>query len=321
MPNIIGVSIPFSTQERTASLTDAAHAAGCEIEFFEPGTMTQEQLDRCTIFFGMARPHMVARAARLKWFQASFAGVDTMMQVEPIVKGDIVLTNASGAYGITISEHLIVTLLMLMRKMPAYYEMQQRSEWGYAGQIQSIYGSTITVVGTGDIGGNFGARVKAMGATVRGVRRNAAVKPDFCDEVYGETQLLEAISGADAVALCVPGTDKTTKFFGERELRAMKSNAILLNVGRGSAVDLDALDRALRDGTIGGAALDVTDPEPLPPEHPLWSAPNILITPHVSGNVSLPLTCNLVCSIFTDNLRRYTAGEPLRHVIDCKNGY
>ena len=321
MSNIIGVSIPFATPKRAEALTAAAHEAGFALEFFEYGAVTQEQLDRCEVFFGMASPAMLGAAASLKWFQSSFAGVDVYVRVPKFAQGDAVLTNASGAYGITISEHMVVALLMLLRKMPAYYEMQQRKEWGYAGEIKSIYGSTITVVGTGDIGSNFGARVKAMGATVRGVRRNAAVKPAFCDEIYAGTQLLDAISGADVVALSVPGTDLTRKFFGEPELAAMKKDAVLMNVGRGSAIDLDALDHALRTGAIGGAALDVTDPEPFPAEHPLWTAPNVLITPHISGNMSLPLTCELVCGIFMDNLRRYAANLPLEHVVDCKSGY
>ena len=210
---------------------------------------------------------------------------------------------------------------MLMRRMPEYHEMQKKREWYCVGQIKSVMNSVITVVGVGDIGSNFAKRVLPMGAFVRGVRRTEGPKPDFVDEIYTVDRLDEAITGADVVALCLPGTGETRRLFDRERMLKMKPGAILMNVGRGNAVDLLALDELLRSGHLGGAAIDVTEPEPLPPEHPLWTAPHALITPHISGNTSLPLTCDIIVDIFLDNLERYSKGQALQHLVNLKIGY
>lgn len=186
------------------------------------------------IIFGMVPRGVLKDAGALRWMQCSFAGVDAYCD-RSLYTHPITLTNASGAYGITISEHMVVTLLMLMRRMPEYHEMQKRREWYCVGEVKSVMNSVITVVGIGDIGSNFAKRVRAMGATVRGVRRSQGPKPDFVDEVYTVDRLDEAIAGADVVALCLPGTRETQKIFDRERLLKMKEGAILLNVGRGSA--------------------------------------------------------------------------------------
>jgi phosphoglycerate dehydrogenase-like enzyme len=173
----------------------------------------------------------------------------------------------------------------------------------------------------GDIGSNFGRRLKAMGATVRGVRRTQQPKPDWCDEAYTIAQLAEAVKGADVVALCLPGTASTKKVLNQEILDAMDQDAYVINVGRGTAIDQEALYTALKSGKLAGAALDVANPEPLPQDHFLWDAPNLLLTPHVSGNMSLAKTCQLVIDIFLRNLEHWTKGEDLEHVVDISQGY
>ena len=321
MSRIIGVSIPFGNEKRYEKLTKTALENGFNIEFFDYDKITQEELDSCEVLFGMVSRKLLSNAKNLKWMQASFAGVDKYVDVENIRNGNILLTNSTGAYGITISEHMITVLLMLMRRMPEYYQMQKSKGWQMVGDIRSIMNSTITVIGVGDIGLNFAKRVKAMGATVRGVRRNANLKPDYVDEIYSNDRLLEAIEGADVVALCLPETEETKLIIGKKELDKMKSDAIIINVGRGTAIDQVALIEALNNNKIGGAALDVVVPEPLPNDHPLWNCKNIIITPHVSGNTSLPLTNDLVVDIFCKNLFRYANNEKLNNLIDCKKGY
>ena len=321
MQRIITISGPFMNEKREKSIVQAAEKLGFCVRVIPEGAKVQAQdIKDSEIIFGMVPRGLLKDAEALKWMQCSFAGVDAYCD-PALYAHPVMVTNASGAYGITISEHMVATLLMLMRRMPEYYEMQKRREWFCVGEIQSIMNSVITIVGVGDIGSNFAKRVKAMGAVVRGVRRSQGVKPDFVDEVYTVDRLDEAIDGADVVALCLPGTQETQKIFDRNRLMKMKEGAILLNVGRGSAVDLAALDELLRRGRLGGAAVDVTDPEPLPVDHPLWTAPHALITPHISGNVSLPLTCDMIVDIFLDNLKRYTAGQPLAHVVDIKRGY
>jgi len=321
MSKIIGVCIPFLNEARKDKLIDTSKDCGFEINFFDYENVTQDEIDRCEVLFGMASRKLVNNAKNLKWMQASFAGVDKYVNVENISNGNILLTNSTGAYGITISEHMVTVLLMLMRRMPEYYEMQQNRGWKMVGDIRSIMNSTITVIGVGDIGQNFAKRVKAMGATVRGVRRNASIKPDCVDEMFSNDRLLEAIDGADVVALCLPETDETKFIIGSKELEKMKNDAIVINVGRGTAIDQDALIEALNNDKIGGAALDVVVPEPLPIDHPLWSCKNTIITPHVSGNTSLPLTNDIVVDVFCENLVRYSKKEKLHNLIDCKKGY
>lgn len=321
MERMITVALPFLNAERRERIAAAARENGFGVHFVDShDTVSESDVSSCEVFFGMMPTKLLKKAQGMRWMQCSFAGVDRCSD-RSLYANDVILTNASGAYGITISEHMIVTLLMLMRRMPEYHEMQKRKEWYCVGQVKSIMNSVITVVGVGDIGQNFAKRVRAMGAYVRGVRRTQAPKPDFVDEIYTQDKLDEAIRGADVVALCVPGTDKTRHMFDLERMEKMKDGAILMNVGRGSAVDLDALSRLLHSGKLGGAAVDVTEPEPLPQEHPLWTAPNALITPHISGNTSLPLTCDLVVDIFLGNLQRYAKGEPLHHVVNLTEGY
>lgn len=318
---ILTVALPFLTEKRRERIGAAAEKHGFSVRWVNDyQKVTADDVRDCEAFFGMLPAELLRQAPALRWMQCSFAGVDRYTD-RSLYAGDVVLTNASGAYGITISEHMLVTLLMLMRRMPEYHEMQKRREWYCVGEVRSIMNSVITVVGVGDIGSNFARRIRPMGAKVRGVRRTAGAKPDFVDEIYTSDRLDEAIADADVVALCVPGTDATRQMFDRERLLKMKEGAILMNVGRGSAVDLMALAELLRAGRLGGAAIDVTEPEPLPPEHPLWTAPNALITPHISGNMSLPLTCDLVVDIFLDNLELYAQGLPLRHVVNLANGY
>ncbi len=321
MSRIIGVCIPFLNEERKDKINETAKLCGFEANFYDYENLTQDEMDSCEILFGMASRKLVNNAKKLKWMQASFAGVDKYVDVENIKNGNIMLTNSSGAYGITIAEHMITVLLMLMRRMPEYYELRKEKGWGMIGDIRSIMNSTITVVGLGDIGENFAKIAKAMGAIVRGVRRNVSLKSEFADEMYSNDNLLEAIDGADVIALCLPETDETKFIIGTEEIKKMKSDAIIINVGRGTAIDQDALTDALVNNKIGGAALDVFVQEPLPKDSLLWNCKNAIITPHISGNTSLPLTCDIVVEIFCKNLIKYANNKKLNNLIDCRKGY
>ena len=177
--------------------------------------------------------------------------------------------------------------------------------------VRSIAGARVLCVGMGDIGSSFARRAHALGAEVVGVRRHAADCPPYCLRVVGTDKLDEELPTADLIALSLPGTPETDHLFNAARLAKCKPGAILLNVGRGTAVDSDALAAAIQNGTLYGAALDVTDPEPLPPEHPLWGLETVLITPHISGRFSLPRTLENIVGIFAHNLRRYAAGQTL----------
>lgn len=231
------------------------------------------------------------------------------------------LTNATGAYGLAISEHMIGMLLELIKKLNLYRDNQKKSLWKDEGQIKSIYGSTILIVGLGDIGGEFAKKVKALGAYTIGIRRKNSVKPDYLDELYLADELDKVLPRADVVALSLPATKDTSKLFSRERFALMKEGAVLLNVGRGSAVDSDALYDAITAGHLYGAAIDVTDPEPLPADHKLWKLDNMVITPHISGDFHLQETHDRIVRIACENLRAYLKGGKLKNQVDFNTGY
>lgn len=281
-----------------------------------------EEILDCEIIFGGINPSFLSRADKLKWLHTSFAGVDSLLKPEVNFPKDIILTNSAGTYGIAISEYLLTVTLMLMRRNLEYAKLQIQNKWQPLGSVKCVYGSQVCVVGLGDIGENYAKRVQALGATVSGVVRTPrAMKPDFVEKLYTTHQLDEAISDADIVALCLPSTSETIGLFNEKRLSKMKPGALILNIGRGSAIDTNALIAALESGQIGGAGLDVTDPEPLPADSTLWQMDNVIITPHISGNQTLELTNDLIVDKFIKYLCDYIAGRTFERVVDKELGY
>lgn len=320
MSRTIAVRISFYNDRWEKMISEGIKAHGFTPRFLQD-EITLKDIEDCEILFGMFPPELLSQCRRLKWLQCSFAGVDTYCRPGVFASDEVLLTNASGAYGITISEHMLCVLLMMMRRMPEYQALTAQRGWKIIGDIRSIYDSRITVVGMGDIGSNFARRVKALGAHVTGVRRTVRDVPDWAEAVFPVERLSEAVKDADVVALCLPGTEGTRALLSRDILAAMKPDAYVINVGRGSAVDQEALFDALTSGRLAGAAIDVAVPEPLPKDHFLWDAPNLLITPHVSGNMSLAKTCELVIEIFLRNLDHWQNREPLEHLVNRKQGY
>jgi phosphoglycerate dehydrogenase-like enzyme len=295
-------------------------APQADIVYTDSKSAGLREIERADIIIGNPNPALLSGAKNLRWLQLASAGANLYVG-EGILPKNVLLTNATGCYGMVISEYMIATVLSLFLHLQQYAENQREHRWHGEGRIKSIYGSTALIVGLGDIGGEFAKRFKAMGGHTIGVRRSDRQKPDFIDELYLTDRLDELLPRADVVALSLPETPQTHKLFSRERLALMKSDAILLNVGRGMAIDTDALCEALNSGRLGGAVLDVTDPEPLPPEHPLWEARNILITPHVSGNYNLPETYERVAALCADNLKRYMDGLELNNLVDLSTGY
>ena len=313
------LAITFSslTDERLEKIRHAA--VGYEVIQIKSD---DEKIKECEIIFGGINPSFLPEATHLKWLHTSFAGVDSLLKPEVNFPKDVMLTNSAGTYGIAISEYLLTITLMLMRRNLEYAKLQFQNMWQPLGSVKCIYGSKVCVVGLGDIGENYAKRCQALGATVSGVVRTPrAVKPDAVDKLYTIDQLDEAIKDADVVALCLPGTNETAGLFSEARLNQMKPGALLLNIGRGSAIDTNALITALKSGQIGGAGLDVTDPEPLPADSPLWQMDNVIITPHISGNQTLELTNDLIVNKFVNYLQDYVANRAFERVVDKELGY
>lgn len=303
----------------TLPVTDAqqerirAAAPGCEVIFRAKEALDPGLLSRAEVIFGNLPPNMLAGAERLKWLQLNSAGADLYTRPGALAP-HILLTTAVGAYGLTVSEHMLAMLLSMNRRLPEYEKNQEAGLWRQEGAVRSVEGSVILTLGLGNIGGDFCRKVKALGAYTLGVRRRMGPLPDYLDELHPLSSLDALLPRADVVAICLPLTEETRGLFNVSRLALMKPGALLMNIGRGPIVETDALLAALERGHLDGACLDVTDPEPLPPGHPLWKAPRVMITPHVAGHFFLPETKNRVVAIFCENLANFRAGRPLRNL-------
>lgn len=324
------VTIP--TGERHRNLLQQA-APGWEFRFRGTDTLvcapqealpgqpvTQEDVDWAQVILGNVPAAMLHGSPALEWLQTNSAGVEAYIQPE-VLAGDTLLTNATGAYGLAIAEHMLGMLLELFKKLELYRDAQKSGAWQSQGAVKAVYGSTVLVLGMGDIGGEFAARCKALGAKVIGVRRSPRPCPEYADEVHLLEDLDSLLPHADVVAVTLPGTDATRGLMSRERLAKMKEGAVLLNVGRGFIVDTEALCDALERGHLSGAGVDVTDPEPLPPTHRLWNIPTAVVTPHISGFYHLRETHERIVGIFLENLRHFQAGEPLRNLVDFATGY
>ncbi|MGI8642775.1 MAG: D-2-hydroxyacid dehydrogenase [Thermomicrobiales bacterium] len=264
----------------------------------------------------------LANSPRLQWLQTTSAGVERVLTPEMNERG-IVITNASGVHSISISEHIMAMMLAFGRGIPLLLKNQQRHVWRDENpreEVFELYQQSLMVVGVGDIGIALGERASGFGMNVIGVRRRMDLpQPGSFSEMIGTDALEARLPDADHVAICLPLTNDTKGLFSARMIDAMKPGAYIYNIGRGPIIDQGALVQALLAGKLGGAGLDVTDPEPLPQDSPLWDMPNVLITAHTSG--SSPAYWERASEIVVENIRRWQADEPLNNVIDLQHGY
>jgi phosphoglycerate dehydrogenase-like enzyme len=277
-------------------------------------------VQNANVIIGNPPVNMVKGLKNLEWLQLNSAGVGDYIN-EGILREGTVLTNASGAYGLAISEYMLGVLLEMYKNLHFYRDNQSASKWQYVGQVKAIFHSTALVVGLGDIGGEFAKRLKALGAYTIGIRRKDTDKPEYLDELHLMEDLETLLPKADIVALSLPSTPLTNQIINRKTLSLMKKDAVLINVGRGTAIDTEALCDALENGQLLGAAMDVTDPEPLPSDHRLWKIKNVVITPHVSGGYSLEETRNRIINISAENLEAFLNGKKMRNIVDFSAGY
>lgn len=279
-------------------------------------------LSEYDVIIGNPPAECLSRCNSLKLLQLVSAGTGSYPQAVQAMPHSAALTNATGAYGPAISEHMLGMLLMLMKKLHLYRDHMPSGLWQDEGSVASLNGAQVLIVGMGDIGSCFARLCTACGAQVTGVRRTSGGScPDYVKAVYPTEQLDELLGQADVVAMSVPETKATLHLLSRERLALLKPTAIVLNVGRGNAIDTEALCDALLTGQLGGAGLDVTDPEPLPPDHRLWRIPQALITPHVSGGSHLYSTVERIAAIAAGNLQRLARGEELLNPVDMQTGY
>ena len=280
--------------------------------------------DADVLFGSNLRPAHITAAQRLRWLHTPVAGVRHLLSPD-LVHRDIILTNARGMSAGTIAEHIIGVTLAVFRKLPQAIRAQQERRWAQdeiavPPACRMIAGSSVLVVGLGSIGLAAGRAFSALGGQVVGVKRTAPTSPPSgIASVHTSDALPSLLPAADVVVIAAPETSATKHLIGAAEFQAMKHDAILVNVSRGGVVDEAALIAALSANAIGGAALDVFEEEPLPENHPLWSDPRVLITPHTSG--FRPDHWDAAFATFAENLRRFEAGEPLLNVVDKEAGY
>jgi len=295
-----------------------AAGAGAEFIWTDEAAVTREQVAEADIILGNVPTELLPGAEKLQWLQLNYTGADAYVNRVP---ESVLLTSATGAFGLALAEHTMALLLALMKKIHTYYLYQQQRQWTDLGQVTSLWQSKVLIVGMDDIGNELAVRLEAFGAQVYGIRRHRTPCPPHLAGLYTLAELDWLLPQMDIVISVLPGGAATSNVFGAEQFRLMKKEAFFLNVGRGAAVVTMDLLAALEQGEIAGAALDVVNPEPLPENHPLWQAPNLLLTPHIAGQYHLAETLERVVDIAAYNLQAFLENRPLKSVVDRESGY
>lgn len=270
------------------------------------------------------KPSQLQAAKQLRWIHSTAAGVAQLLFPE-MLASPVTLTNASAVMAEPVAEHTVAMILALAKRVPSAVRFQQQALWGqahiYAEQPppMELSGATLGIVGLGAIGRELVKRIRPMGMRVVAVKRDPTQGHEWADVVFGPDRLRDLLAESDFVVLAAPEAPATRGLIGAAELAAMKKTAYLINIARGSLIDEAALIDALQQGRIAGAGLDVTSIEPLPPESPLWSAPNLLITHHLAACTERLWRRQF--DVLAGNLERHLAGQPLRNVVNKAAGY
>lgn len=305
--------------EATVAWADAlANAApGLEVVVAPDRDSALEWLPQAQAAYGTLDAELLACAPQLRWLQAPMAAPAAGYFFPELVAHPVEVTNFRGIYNDHVAIHAVAMLLALSRNLHTYMRQQPAGEWSRHladSDILHLPESTILVVGVGGIGAEIARQLHAFGARVVGVDPRRTDCPEGMESLHGPAELDGLLGQADAVVLTLPHTPQSEGLMDERRLTLMRSHAFLVNIGRGATVRTDALAEALRQRRLGGAALDVFETEPLPPEHALWREPRALLTPHVA--VVGPYIPQRRLEVLCDNARRFEAGMPLRNVVD-----
>lgn len=269
---------------------------------------------------GVCAADVLQKATRLQWIQWLAAGVETCVRQPLLRERHVLLTNMQRTAAPSMAEHVIGLMFALSRHLDYFYREQQQAHWAQdTPKLTDLEGKTVLVVGLGGIGTEVARRAHALGMRVIATRASGRTGPDYVSYVGLPDELLKLTPDADYVVNCAPLTPQTTGLFDQEFFAAMKPTAYFVNVGRGKSVVTADLVGALSAHKIAGAGLDVVDPEPLPAESPLWHAPSVLITPHISADTSV--TAEQRTALLRENLRRYAAGEAMLAVVDIGRGY
>ncbi len=280
-----------------------------------------ESIVDADVFIGFCSPRLVKQLQNLRWIHSYWVGVDRCLSDPDVRKLDFIMTNNQRLSAPSIAELAIGMVLMLNKNLHRFQKDQYQQRWA-PDDVQittDLSGKTMLVLGLGGIGTETARRAAALGMRVIATRNSSREGPEFVEKVGLSDEMYELAGEADVVVNALPLTEETNGLIDSKFFDALKPGAYYINVGRGKTTVTDDLVAALNDGTLAGAGLDVMDPEPLPADHPLWVAKNVVITPHVAGRSSDAVRRTLI--IARENLRRYVNGEKLLSVVDVERGY
>lgn len=299
--------IPLKTEHKKILESSSSNCEFIHLGLIKP---TLEQVKDANVIIGNIPVDILKNIPDLEFVQLNCAGTNGYAD-NPDFPKNVALANASGAYGVAISECILAGILTLMKHIPSYIKNQSNHEWKDEGSVKSIYGSNILVLGLGDIGKEFSKRAYTMGAHITGIKRNVKDKPEYIDKLCTMDSLYDELEKADIIVSSLPGSKSTYHLLDEKALNYVKKQPIFVNVGRGTLIDSCVLEKALKENIFSGAYIDVTDPEPLPKESNLWNINNLIITPHVTGGYHLEETLNRIVQISATNIKNHCEGKEI----------
>ncbi len=314
--------VVYGNESRMQNLQKAF--AGIEFTSGETTEAIREAMRDADVYIGWCSPELFEEPSSVHWVHSLSVGVENCVSSEGFVASKKILTNSQRLSGPSIAEHAITMMLMLVRGFDQYAAIKRTREWDapiLPGQdaVWEINGKTLLVVGLGGIGTETARRGHGLGMNVIATRNSRREGPDYVSYVGLADELLTLTARADVIISTVPLTPKTTGMFDQDFFKTMKKTAYFINIARGKSVVTDDLIEALNEGELAGAGLDVTDPEPLPADHPLWDQPRVIITPHVAHRSEL--LRDRIWLVAQENLRRYVAGEKLLSQVNVERGY
>ena len=314
------VTIPI-TEEQKIFLEKQVESSDCEFIYKKNSELQISDVENVNFIFGSIPPKLLSSAKNLEWLQLAWAGADDYAS-EKILSPNVILTNAVGAYDTAVSEHLLALTFALIRNVEIYSKNMQKHFWNKIKTEATVENSTILILGAGSIGKSYAQKVKMLGAKkIIAVTRTAKEKISCFDEQFTVEKLDELLPQADILAMILPGGENTNHIMNYERLSKLKDGAYLINVGRGNAINPNDLKKILREGKLGGVALDVTEPEPLPENDELWDFENVLITPHSGGQLFLQATRDKVFKICAENLYNKFHNKSLKNIVNRKLGY
>jgi phosphoglycerate dehydrogenase-like enzyme len=312
------VTSPF--QRDPDRLAQIEHQHGIQFIVPERGTPMAPLIGDVDAVYGMVTAEDFPSAKQLRWVQSPSAGVEWMWRVPGLQDSDVVVTNMRGAHAVTIAEHTFAMLLTHTRALRGFEQHQRDHKWGReALELSSLKGRTMGIIGFGNIGRAIARRATGFEMRVLAVDAEPVPGGEGVEEVWPLDRLNDLCREADVLVISAPITPTSRGMVGEQQIRKMKSGSYILQMSRGGIVNEAALVDALEEGRLAGAALDVTETEPLPVGDPLWTAPNLIVTPHASA--ASQLTTDLGWSILAENVGRFVRGEPLMNLVDKKRGW